>query len=199
MLLAGPLLGESVGWRRWVGAAIGFLGMLIIVRPGSALHPVGVMFVLLTVACNVVFQMLTRKLSTVDHSMTTIFLSALVGVALSVATLPLQASWGGWPAQVETRTVLLLLSMGVTGFVSQWCLIRAYYWSSASFIAPLVYLQIVWAALAGLAFFGQWPAPLSLIGIALICASGAGTVLAGSRSVQSGPRLRSSVDRASPS
>ncbi len=199
MLLAGPLLGERVTWRRWVGAAVGFVGMLVIVRPGANLPAIGVGFVLLTVACNVVFQLLTRKLSTVDDSMATIFLSALTGCLLSLLLVPTQSLWGGWPEQVSTRQWLLLASMGVTGAISQWCLIRAYFWSSASFIAPLIYLQIVWATLSGWAFFSQWPAAISFVGMALVCAGGALTVLAEARSVQSRQRPRSSVDRASPS
>ncbi len=152
--------------------------MLLILRPGTALHPVGVAFVLLTVACNVVFQLLTRKLAASESSLATIFLTALVGVAVSTALLPAQQLWGGWPPAFDAELLLLMASLGVTGAISQWCLIRAYYWSSASFVAPLVFLQLVWATLAGWVFFGDLPDRLTLSAIAIICASGAASALA---------------------
>ncbi len=172
MLLAGPLLGETVTWRRWLGAMLGFTGMLIIVRPGSGLDGTGVFFALLTVLCNIVFQLLTRRLATVDRNTTTVFLTALIGVTMSVFLLPFQARWGGWPQHLSTDHWLMLLSLGITGTISQLCLIRAYYWSSASFIAPLVFLQMLWAAAAGWLFFGQFPPPVNQLGMALILAGG---------------------------
>jgi drug/metabolite transporter (DMT)-like permease len=177
MILAGPVLGERIGWTRWTGAAIGFAGMLLILRPGADLAEIGVLFVLLTVVCNVAFQLLTRKLSTTGHPMATIFLTSLIGVAVSAAVLPLQEVWGGWPDSLDAFQIALLASLGLSGALSQWCLIRAYYWSSASFIAPLTFLQIGWATAAGFAFFGQLPDSLSVLGIAVICAGGATMVL----------------------
>lgn len=177
MLLAGPLLGERVGWPRWMGAALGFAGMLLVVRPGANLDPIGVVFVLLTVVCNVAFQLLTRSLAITENSLATIFLSSLVGIGASAAVLPLQESWGGWPGSLNARQLALLASLGVTGMVSQWFWIRAYYWSSASFIAPLVFLQIFWATLAGWGFFGQLPDVLSFAGMAIIGVSGAAAML----------------------
>ncbi len=181
MLMAGPLLGEHVSWRRWAGAAGGFAGMLLIVRPGSDLAPWGVAFVLVTVACNIGFQLLTRSLAASDDSRTTIFLTSLVGTVVSAAVLPLQDVWGGWPTALRAIDWLLLASLGVLGVVSQWCLIRAYVWSSASFIAPLVFLQIVWATLSGWTFFGQLPDTMAAAGMVLIAASGIGAMISEAR------------------
>ncbi len=177
MLLAGPLLGERVGWPRWMGAALGFVGMLLVVRPDANLDPIGVVFVLLTVVCNVAFQLLTRSLAISENSLATIFLSSLVGVTVSAAVLPLQASWGGWPESLDAQQIALLASLGVTGIVSPWFWIRAYYWASASLIAPLVFLQIFWATAAGWGFFGQLPSALSFLGMALIGLAGAAAML----------------------
>lgn len=181
MLLAGPLLGERVTWQRWAGAAGGFAGMLLILRPGSPLAPTGIAFALVTVACNIGFQVLTRKLSTADSSTATVFLTAVVGTVVSAATLPAQAAWGGWPESLGQTHWLLFGALAVFGAASQWFLIRAYYWSSASFIAPLTFLQIVWATGSGVLFFGQLPDGWSLAGMAIICASGIGAMLAEAR------------------
>lgn len=184
MLLAGPMLGEAVTWRRWVGAAGGFAGMLLIVRPGSGLATIGVVFALLTVLCNIGFQLLTRRLAVRDNSTTTVFLTSLVGTAVSASLLPVQDAWGGWPQALEMRHWLLFGSLALVGVLSQWCLIRAYYWSSASFIAPLVFLQIVWATLSGQVFFGQLPDLVTLAGMAIICASGIGSTVSEARAAR---------------
>lgn len=185
MLLAGPLLAERVTWRRWLGAGIGFVGMLIIVRPGAGLPAIGVFFAVLTVMCNIAFQMLTRRLSTMENQNMTIFVTALIGVAVGILTLPLQDSWGGWPNSLTGWQWTVLISLGFSGAFSQWCLIRAYFWSSASFIAPLVFLQMLWAATAGWAFFGQIPGALASLGILLIMLSGVTTMWVESRTRQS--------------
>lgn len=181
MLLAGRVLQERVTTGRWIGAAVGFLGMLVLVRPGSALDPLGVLCVLLTVCCNVAFQILTRKLARVDNSFATMFISAAIGVTVAVLMLPLQGLWGGWPDSLSLQQLWLLCALGALGAVSQWCLIRAYVWSSASFIAPLSFLQLLWSTAAGYVFFAQLPNLLSLAGIALILLSGASTMFLATR------------------
>ncbi len=181
MLLAGYMLNETITRVRWIGAGVGFLGMLLLVRPGSALDPIGIVFVLLTIGCNVAFQLLTRRLAHVDNSFATMFISAVIGMLVSAAMLPLQDLWGGWPTSLAPRQLLMLVSLGVVGAISQWCLIRAYVWSSASFIAPLLFLQLVWSTTMGYLAFGQLPDNVSLLGIAIILFSGALTMFFATR------------------
>ena len=184
MLLAGRMLAEKVARVRWIGAGVGFVGMLMLVRPNSHLDQIGVMFALLTVVCNVSFQLLTRRLAQIDNSFTTMFISAAVSVVISVALLPLQNYWGGWPASLSSQQLLMLAGLGVLGAISQWCLIRAYVWSSASFIAPLLFMQLLWSTTTGYLFFEQLPDGYSLIGILVILISGAATMLFAARSEQ---------------
>ncbi|MGB7301758.1 MAG: DMT family transporter [Burkholderiaceae bacterium] len=181
ILLAGPLLAETITWRRWLGACLGFIGMLIIIRPGSGLAPVGILFAALTVACNIAFQLLTRRLSTMENQNMTIFVTAVVGVVVGIFMLPLQQAWGGWPQGLSQWQWIVLLSLGLSGAFSQWCLIRAYFWSSASFIAPLVFLQMIWTASAGWFFFGQYPDTVATFGIVIIVSTGVLTMWAESR------------------
>jgi len=183
MLLAGPLLGERVTIWRWLGAAGGFAGMLLILRPGTDLSPTGVGFALITVACSIVFQLLTRKLSATpgEGTTATVLITALVGTVVSALTLPLMPVWGGWPQTFTLAMWAQLVGIGVCGTVSQICLVQAYYWSSASFVAPLTFLQIVGAAIAGWFFFGDLPDPIGSLGIAIICASGIASMLAETR------------------
>lgn len=173
LVLAGPLLGERVGLARWIAVLAGLAGMLLVVRPGSGLAGIGVAFAFATLACNAAFQLLTRRLATVEHPLTTVFLSALIGTVATTLALPF-APPDRWPTTFEA---FLFVSFGVTGSISHLLLIRAYRLVPASFIAPLIYNHIVLATLAGLVFFGQFPDALSLAGIAAILASGAGIAL----------------------
>lgn len=177
MLLAGQMLGERVTRGKWLGAAVGFLGMLLLVRPGTELDRIGIVFAVLTIVCNVAFQLLTRRLVLLEDSLTTLFHSAVISVVVSALLLPLQSVWGGWPAALSLQQIAMLLALGVLGAVSQWCFIRAYVWSSASFIAPLLFMQLVWSTAAGFFFFDQLPDRTSLVGIAVILASGVATTL----------------------
>lgn len=183
MLLAGPLLGERVTIWRWLGAAGGFAGMLLILRPGTELSSTGVGFALITVACSIVFQLLTRKLSATpgEGTTATVLITALVGTVVSALTLPLMPVWGGWPQTFTSAIWAQLIGIGVCGTVSQICLVQAYYWSSASFVAPLTFLQIVGAAVAGWIFFGDLPDQLGGLGIAIICAAGIASMMAETR------------------
>jgi drug/metabolite transporter (DMT)-like permease len=167
--LAGPLLGEHVGWARWMAVIAGFIGMLIVVRPGSGLAPIGIAFALATLLCNAAFQLLTRKLAMTERPLATILYSAAVGTA--GATLLLPFDWPDhWP---NTWQAMLFLSFGITGSISHLLLIRAYRLAPASFIAPFIYGHIVMATISGWIFFGQFPDGATLAGIATICASGA--------------------------
>jgi drug/metabolite transporter (DMT)-like permease len=169
LVLAGPLLGERVGWARWAAALAGFAGMLIIVRPGSGLATIGVVFAIATLVCNAAFQLMSRKLALTEHPITTVFLSSLIGTVGATVLLPFGLP-DRWP---DPWQATLFLSFGVTGSVSHLMLMRAYRLAPASFIAPLIYLHVVQASIAGLVFFGQFPDAITLVGIAIILASGA--------------------------
>lgn len=172
MLLSGPVLGERVSWVRWLGAAGGFVGMLLIMRPGHNLPIIGVSFALATMVCNIAFQLLTRKLSMTEDNTTSVFLTSAVALVVSCAMLPWQDAWGGWPQTISPRQAVLLALLALAGLLSQLCLIRAYFWSSASFIAPLTFLYLVWALASGWGFFGQLPDALAMTGMLIILASG---------------------------
>jgi drug/metabolite transporter (DMT)-like permease len=173
LVLAAPLLGEQVRLARWVAVACGLAGMLIVVRPGAGLSGIGVAFAVGTLVTNAGFQLLTRKLAHLDNPYTTALLSALIGTVVTTGALPL-APPDHWPTAGQA---LLFVSFGVTGTASHLLLIRAYRLAPASFLAPFIYNHIVLATLAGLVFFGQFPDAVSLAGIAVILASGAGIAL----------------------
>ena len=166
-MLSRPVLGERPTRPRIAAAVVGFIGILILLRPGSSiLHP-AVLLLLATAFFNAFYQMLTRKLlAEVPH--TTLFYSALVGtVALSLA-LP----WTIAETSFVATDLLLLLLLGTFAGLGHWCLTHAYLTAPASLLMPFTYLQIIWATAFGFIVFGQHPDGWSAIGMAVIALSG---------------------------
>ena len=178
LALAPWLLGESNRLSRWLAAGIGFVGVMIVVRPSAGLDTVGVMFGLLTAALMALQHLLTRKVAT-DHPLTTIAWSGLVGAVVLTTIVPAwlltdDTLWRATAPLLSSFNGVILLSMGITGLLGHLLQIQAYRLAAASLLAPFMYLQIVSASLMGWLIWGDFPDLVSWFGIALICASGAG-------------------------
>lgn len=167
VLLSGPLLGERPTLGRWIASITGFIGVLILLRPGSSVFHPATLLLLVTALTNALYQILTRKL--IDESAhTTLFYSALVGtVGLSLA-LP----WGVGGSELSWGAGALLLVLGLCAGLGHWALIGAYQRAPASLLTPFTYLQMVWAIGYGYLLFGQFPDRWSAIGMSVIVASG---------------------------
>jgi drug/metabolite transporter (DMT)-like permease len=165
--LSWPVLRERPTRARITAALAGFAGILVIVRPGSAiLHP-AVLLLLVAAVCNGLYALYTRKLRH-ESAHATLFYSALVGAVGLTFALPflLEGSTLGW------RDSALLLLTGVFAGLGHGLLTTAYARAPATLLAPFTYLQIVWAALFGYVIFGQHPDRWSAFGMAIIIASG---------------------------
>jgi len=172
IVLSMPVLGERPTRARWMSAIAGFVGIVILVRPGSAVfHPATGLLVLAAIS-NAFYQLLTRKLPG-DTPYTTLFYSGLVGAMLLSFALPL----ADLPSSVTLRDGLFLLELGLLAGVGHGLLIAAFLRAPASLIAPFTYLQMIWATLYGFVLFGQLPDGLSAVGMAIIVASGIALVL----------------------
>lgn len=167
------LLQEKSYASRWVAVAIGFVGMLIVMRPGGAISSTGV---LLGAASAIIFagvSVLTRKTNKTDPPMVTLFYGGLVGMIASSIAVPFF-----WSSHVPTtREWLILASTGITSTIGHYFVNSAYKHAEASLLTPFFYLQIVSAAGMGWLVFGQLPDALTAVGIAVICTSGAGIAL----------------------
>lgn len=171
VLAASPwLLGEKSYPSRWVAVAVGFSGMLIVVRPGGAIVPLGVA---LGIASAIIFAMvtiLTRKTNRTDDPMVTLFYGGLVGMVASSLAVPFF-----WSSHVPTmHEWLILTSTGVTSTVGHFFLNSAFKHAEASVLTPFFYLQIISATAMGWLVFHQFPDSLTALGIGIICTSGAG-------------------------
>jgi drug/metabolite transporter (DMT)-like permease len=161
-----PFLGERVGARRWVAVLVGFLAALIIIRPGlGVLHPAALLL-LVSSAFFALYQIATRRLTAEDHPLTTLIYTGGFGaVVMSLAvpffwTAPTLADWG------------LMAAMGAVGVVSNLAVIKAFENAPASFLAPIMYAQILTATALGYAVFGDFPDRFTILGSAVIVACG---------------------------
>lgn len=166
VLLAVFWLHERVGWQKWAGVAAGLAGVLIILRPfGSAFHPAAV-FALGSAAINAVYLVLTRRLATADTPQTTIFhtgLWAALAASLVVPFVWVPPDAGAWAG---------LLAIGVIGGLSHFLLVLAYQRAPASLLAPVSYVQMIWATLFGLAVFAELPDAATVLGACVIAGAG---------------------------
>lgn len=166
-LLAGPMLGEWVGQRRMIAICIGFLGVLIVTRPGfGGLHPAAFLSMLGTI-CYALYGITTRMLAASDSSRTTMFYSGLAGVALMTPIMPFV-----WSTPEAWLVWLLLASIGFYGAFGHWLLILAHARAPAPILAPFIYGQLLWMLLLGYIVFGELPDRWTMIGAGVVISSG---------------------------
>jgi drug/metabolite transporter (DMT)-like permease len=164
--LSVPFLGEHVGPRRWLGVGAGFIGALIIIRPGTEGFDHGGMLLLGAALANSAYQLITRRVTAYDHPQTTFLYTALAGAVLSSIAVPFV-----WEPPVLSAWVLLV-TMGVLGGVGHLFLIFAFDKAPAAVIAPFTYSALIWASMAGYVFFDEVPDLWTIIGALIITASG---------------------------
>jgi len=167
VLLSWPLLHERATRARWVASITGFVGIIILLRPGSAVMHPAIALLIGAALANALYQLLTRKL--LDESPhTTLFYSASVGTLLLSLALPFVVD----VAHLTRLVVPLFVLMGVFAGLGHWCLTHAYLIAPATLLTPFTYLQILWATTFGYLIFGQHPDRTSAVGMAIIVASG---------------------------
>lgn len=168
VLVASPLLGERIGAVGWLAALTGFAGVLLIARPGSGLDTIGIAFALLAACANAAYQLLSRLLATTERPITLLFYAALAGSVVFGLALP----WT-WDNQTPTHLELaLFFGMGAAGGLGHYFFTLAYRYAPASFLAPVIYLQLMWAGLLGWLVFGNRPDYLSVLGMLIVAGSG---------------------------
>jgi len=165
--MSGPLLGEKVGWRRWLAIAVGFIGILIIVRPGSeAFHPAA----FLSLGCAIflaLFSILTRKLAGVDTASTQQFFAGATPVIL---LSPIAFTDWVWPEQPISWVAFFV--MGMAGLGGHFLNSVAHRFASPATLAPFSYLSLLYLSLASWLIFNQPPDRIFILGAAIIILSG---------------------------
>jgi drug/metabolite transporter (DMT)-like permease len=166
-LLCGPLLGEWVGWRRWAAISVGFLGVLLVARPGfGGLHPAALLS-FGSAVCYALYVISTRVLARTDSSETTLFYSNLVGAVAMLPIIPFV-----WTRPDNAFVVALMVLIGALGSGGHYLLICGHRLAPASTLAPFIYTQMVWTTTLGFLVFGQVPHRWTIIGGLVVIASG---------------------------
>ena len=159
-------LGESVGVRRWLATAIGLIGVLIILRPGtSAFHPAA-FFPIISALAWAATLIMTRMMSGREHAITTMTYSSIVGACILSALVPFVWVAPSW------HDILFGIFIGIASTAGQWIVVLAFRYADASVLAPFSYTQLLWVSILGFLIFGEIPDIWTVIGAAFIVASG---------------------------
>ena len=193
-LMAATLLKEAVTPLRWALVIGAFVGVLVIVRPGSGVFGWSALLPFAAALFYAMFQTLTSRYAALDNAYTTHFWTAVVGMA---ALLPIAAltqalgSVGGLLGALATlppSSMAVLLGIGAASTAGHLWLILAFERQPASVVAPLMYFQIAAALILSGWFLDQWPDAMAWIGIAIVAACGAATAR-----LNSGPKAPPTV------
>lgn len=164
--LSGPVLGETVGWRRWVAIAIGFVGVLIILQPGIAVFQPAAIIPLVAALMFALYGLLTRYAARRDSAATSFFWTGTVGAA----GITVVGMWY-WESMI-TSDWIWMSGLCVTGVLGHWLLIKCYEVAEVSAVQPFAYLQLVFASSIGVLVFSEEIRPNVAIGGAVVGMAG---------------------------
>lgn len=164
--LSGPVLGEKVGWRRWVAIGVGFIGVLVILEPGYGVFRVEALIPALAALMFAVYGLVTRKVANWDSSAVSFFWTGVIGAVVTTGIGVFH-----WQPMVGTDWIWMAL-LCVTSSVSHFLLIKAYEVAEASAIQPLAYLQLVFASTIGIVVFNETLRPNVAVGAAIVVSAG---------------------------
>ncbi len=164
--LAVPILGETVGARRWAAILVGLVGALLIVRPGLGVVHWAASLMLVAAMSFAVMQIISRLIAFTEHPLTTLFYTSLTALMVATPAVPFVwdrlsgADWG------------MMIAVGAIAGICHWLLIRSFEFATASLLTPFTYAQIVGATALGYLFFGDFPDSWTIAGTAVLVLSG---------------------------
>jgi drug/metabolite transporter (DMT)-like permease len=166
-LLAGPLLGETLGPRRFAAVVVGFCGVLVVTQPWTrSFHP-AMGLALLCAGVTSLYTIVTRILATNDAPETTMFYTGLVGAVAVLPVVPFV-----WKTPTDPLTWIAMTTMSIFGALGHWLLILAHRKAPASVVAPFFYAQLIWAVGFGALLFNERPDEWTLLGGGIVASSG---------------------------
>lgn len=166
-VLSALLLREQVSKGQWVAVTLGFLGVLFIVRPGGELFTPAILLPFSAAFCFALYQLITRKLASTDHALTSNFLSGLFGSVMLLLLLP-----GHFTTEIADIDLLFMLILGVLAMTAHILITIALQYATAATLAPFTYGQIVFAGLVGYIAFAHVPDVWAILGVLIISLSG---------------------------
>jgi drug/metabolite transporter (DMT)-like permease len=202
--LSVPMLGETVGPRRWAAVGVGLIGVIVMLRPGAGIFHPSMLLPLFAAFCYAMLHMLTRRMGRTESAVTLTLYVQLTFIAVCVVS-GLVLGHGGfasdsdpslafltrawdWPARGDWPVLGLV---GLASALGALLITHAYRSCEAALVAPFEYISMPLAIIFGLVIFDEWPEPLDWLGIALICGAGLYTVWRETRSNPAAPPLAS--------
>jgi len=165
-VLSVPILGEQVGWRRWLAVSVGFIGTLIIIQPGSGVFSPFAMTALACALMFAIYNIITRKVSRQDSLETSLLYFGVVGFLVTLLAVPFF-----WQSMSNTE-ILWLLMISIISIFSHLLLIKSLELAPAVILQPFNYFILVWAMVIGYSFYGEVLDTTTLLGAALVIGSG---------------------------
>lgn len=164
--MAGPMLGEEVGWRRWSAVAVGFLGVVVITRPGSDVFQIAALLPLACAVASAGRDLMTRKMTAGESSLAILLTANLFQILFGSFSIPF-----GWVVP-DARSLWLVAACVPLVFVGHYTMIEAFRYAEAAVASPFRYSAIVWAGLFGYLIWGDVPDIWAVTGTGIIIASG---------------------------
>jgi len=165
--LSGPILGEWVRWRRWTAISVGFLGVLVVTRPGPGSFQPAALLSLGGAMCYALYALSTRILARTDSNETTLFYSNIVGAAAMLPVVPFF-----WTTPTDALIIALMVATGALGSFGHYLLIAAHRLAPAAVLSPFIYAEIPLMIVLGFLVFDDLPNRWTLTGAAIVVASG---------------------------
>lgn len=202
--LSVPMLGETVGPRRWAAVGVGLVGVIVMLRPGAGIFHPAMLLPLFAAFCYAMLHMLTRRMGGTESALTLTLYVQMTFIAVCVISglvlghgafsgqtdpslIFLTRAWD-WPARADWPVLALV---GVSSATGALLITHAYRSCEAALVAPFEYVAMPLAILFGLLIFDEWPEPMAWLGIALICGAGLYTVWRETRANPDTPPLAS--------
>ncbi|MCU0907758.1 MAG: DMT family transporter [Rhodobacteraceae bacterium] len=164
--LSGPVLGERVGWRRWTAIGVGFLGVLVILQPGSGAMSLDALVAFGAALSFALYGLLTRYAARRDDPATSFFWTGIIGAV--AMTGPGLWAW----APMTPMDSLYMAALSGLAILGHWLLIRAYDVAEASAVQPFAYFQLVWVTILGVTLFGEVLRWNVVVGALIVVAAG---------------------------
>jgi drug/metabolite transporter (DMT)-like permease len=165
--LSGPILGEWVRWKRWTAIGVGFLGVLVVTRPGPSSFQPAALLSIGAALCYALYSITTRMLARTDSNETTLFYSNIVGAVAMLPALPFV-----WTTPTDPLLIVLMVSSGAVASFGHYLLIAAHRLAPAAVLSPFIYSEIVLVTALGFLVFGDVPSRWTIAGAAIVIASG---------------------------
>ena len=166
-LLAWPLLGERTTAGRLIALGIGFVGVIVVIRPGTELFHWATLGVVVSASCYALYQIMTRMIATVDTPETSAIYSSIFGSFGLLFVMPFV-----WKTPETLRDIALFCSLGVLGAMGHYFVARALQLAPANVVTPFQYFQLIGSVVVGYFFFGNFPDVLTWVGAAIIVGAG---------------------------